>query len=77
VLIVDEAHRLTEKSGMFANRGENQIGELIRSAKACIFFLDEANVSLLRTLAESRNLSLGERGKIESPGTGARIAIPL
>jgi uncharacterized protein len=42
VLIVDEAHRLTEKSGMFANRGENQIGELIRSAKACIFFLDES-----------------------------------
>lgn len=29
VLIVDEAHRLNEKSGLYANLGENQIKELI------------------------------------------------
>lgn len=40
-LIVDEAHRLTEKSGMFKNLGENQIKELINSSKASIFFMDE------------------------------------
>jgi len=40
-LIVDEAHRLNEKSGMFKNLGENQIKEIIKSAKSCIFFLDE------------------------------------
>ncbi len=40
-LVVDEAHRLNEKSGMFKNYGENQIKELIKSAKSCIFFLDE------------------------------------
>lgn len=40
-LIVDEAHRLNEKSGMFKNMGENQIKEIIKSTKFSIFFLDE------------------------------------
>jgi len=40
-LIVDEAHRLNEKSGMFKNLGENQIKEIIDSAKFSIFFIDE------------------------------------
>jgi uncharacterized protein len=41
VLIVDEAHRLNEKSGMFKNIGENQIKEIIHSSKLSIFFIDE------------------------------------
>jgi len=41
VLIVDEAHRLNEKSGMFKNKGENQIKEIINSSKFSIFFIDE------------------------------------
>lgn len=41
VLIVDEAHCLTEKSGLFNNFGENQIKEIIRSSKSAIFFIDE------------------------------------
>jgi hypothetical protein len=41
VLIVDEAHRLNEKSGMFKNLGENQIKEIIKSSKFSIFFIDE------------------------------------
>lgn len=41
VLIVDEAHRLNEKSGMFQNMGENQIKEIINAAKTTIFFIDE------------------------------------
>ncbi|MES2276041.1 MAG: DUF2075 domain-containing protein [Bacteroidota bacterium] len=40
VLIVDEAHRLNEKSGMF-KKGENQIKEIINGAKCAAFFLDE------------------------------------
>lgn len=40
-LIVDEAHRLNEKSGMFRNQGENQIKELIRASKVAVFFIDE------------------------------------
>ena len=41
-LIVDEAHRLNEKSGMFSNKGENQIKEIINASKLSIFFIDEA-----------------------------------
>lgn len=40
-LIVDEAHRLNEKSGMFSNLWENQIKEIIYSSKFSIFFIDE------------------------------------
>ncbi|SMC73667.1 DUF2075 domain-containing protein [Polynucleobacter kasalickyi] len=41
VLVVDEAHRLNEKSGMFKNKGENQVKEIIKSSKLAIFFIDE------------------------------------
>lgn len=40
-LIVDEAHRLNEKSGMFSNLGENQTKEIIHASKFSIFFIDE------------------------------------
>jgi hypothetical protein len=40
-LVVDEAHRLNEKSGLYQNRGENQVAELIRAADVTVFFLDE------------------------------------
>lgn len=40
-LVVDEAHRLTEKSGFHSNLGENQVKELIKASKFSIFFLDE------------------------------------
>ena len=40
-LIIDEAHRLNAKSGMFQNLGENQIKEIIHASKLSIFFLDE------------------------------------
>lgn len=41
-LLVDEAHRLNEKSGMFHNIGENQIKEIIHAAKCSVFFIDES-----------------------------------
>lgn len=40
-LIVDEAHCLTEKSGLFNNYGINQIMEIIKSSKNSVFFIDE------------------------------------
>lgn len=40
-LIVDEAHRLNKKSGMFKNLGENQIKEIIEASKSSVFFIDE------------------------------------
>jgi uncharacterized protein len=39
-LIVDEAHRLNAKSGFYRNKGDNQVKELIRSARCTIFFVD-------------------------------------
>ena len=41
-LIVDEAHRLKMKSGIFRNLGENQVKEIIKSAHTSVFFIDEA-----------------------------------
>ena len=40
-LIVDEAHRLNEKSGLFSNLWENQVKEIINAARCSIFFIDE------------------------------------
>ena len=40
-LIVDEAHRLNEKSGLYSNVGENQILEIIKAAKFSVFFVDD------------------------------------
>lgn len=40
-LIVDEAHRLNERSGLYGNMGENQIKELIQASNCTVFFVDE------------------------------------
>ena len=41
-ILVDEAHRLNEKSGMFQNMGENQIKEIINAGRCSVFFIDES-----------------------------------
>jgi len=47
-LIVDEAHRLNEKSGLYRNLGDNQVKELIRAARCTVFFVDnDQRVTLL------------------------------
>lgn len=43
-LIVDEAHRLNQKSGMFMNLGENQIKEIINASRVSVFFIDEDQI---------------------------------
>ncbi|WP_421662728.1 DNA/RNA helicase domain-containing protein [Lysinibacillus telephonicus] len=50
VLIVDEAHRLNEKSGLFNNLGENQVKEIINSSKFSVFFIDEAQRVTLKDI---------------------------
>lgn len=43
-LLVDEAHRLNAKSGLFSNIGENQIKEIINACKISVFFIDEDQI---------------------------------
>lgn len=52
-LIVDEAHRLNAKSGMFKNLGENQIKEIIEASKCSIFFVDEDQKVTWHDIGES------------------------
>jgi uncharacterized protein len=42
VLIVDEAHRLREKGGLYGNLGEHQVKEIIFASKVSVFFIDES-----------------------------------
>ncbi|URM33139.1 DUF2075 domain-containing protein [Cytobacillus firmus] len=67
VIIVDEAHRLNEKSGFYGNQGENQVKELINAAKFTLFFIDEnqrvtlkdiGSIDLIKKFAEEANAEL-------------------
>lgn len=67
VLLVDEAHRLKEKSGIFNNKGENQIAEIINSSKTTVFFIDDyqkihindiGKVSELKRIAQEQDCEI-------------------
>ncbi len=55
-LIVDEAHRLNEKSGMFNHLGENQIKEIIEASKCIIFFIDEDQKVTLKDIGDKEEI---------------------
>ena len=54
-IIVDEAHRLNEKSGLFSNLGENQVKEIINAGKFSVFFIDK-----------HQKISLKDYGSVEA-----------
>jgi len=54
-LIVDEAHRLNAKSGMY-QKGENQIMEIIQAAKLSVFFIDEDQRVTFKDIGESAEI---------------------
>ncbi len=56
VLIVDEAHRLTEKSGFMSNLGENQIKEIINASKCSVFFIDEDQRVTLKDIGRTETI---------------------
>ena len=66
-LIVDEAHRLNRYSGLYGNLGENQVKEVIASAKCTILFVDDDQVVTLADIGHSSEL---ERWAAE---LGARV----
>ncbi len=55
-LIVDEAHRLNEKSGMFNHLGENQIKEIINASKLSVFFIDEDQKVTLKDIGDKKEI---------------------
>lgn len=55
-LIVDEAHRLNAKSGMFQNLGENQVKEIIRVAKTSIFFVDDYQIVTTKDIGSTNEI---------------------
>lgn len=67
-LLVDESHRLNEKSGMFSNKGENQTKEIINAAKFSVFFIDEAQRVTLKdkgTIADIKKFAEEQGAEIE------------
>lgn len=69
VLLVDEAHRLNEKSGLFSNLGENQVKEIIQTARCSIFFLDENQRIHLKDIGseeEIRKWAVAEKAGVTS-----------
>ncbi|MGL5649115.1 MAG: DUF2075 domain-containing protein, partial [Clostridium sp.] len=74
IVLVDEAHRLMAKSGMFKNLGENQIKEIIKASKVSVFFIDEkqrvtiddiGSVEEIKKYAKENNAKIKEL-KLES-----------
>ncbi len=55
-LVVDEAHRLNERSGMFNHLGENQIKEIINASKSSVFFIDEDQRVTLKDIGDKKQI---------------------
>lgn len=56
-LIVDEAHRLNLKSGLFQNLGDNQILEIIQASKFSVFFIDNDQRVHIKDIGTSKEIS--------------------
>lgn len=72
-LIVDEAHRLTEKTS-FLKRGDNQVKEILNAAEFSVFFIDEnqrvsvddyGEVYIIEEIAQKLKINI-HRLKLES-----------
>jgi DUF2075 family protein len=55
-LVVDEAHRLNLKSGMFSNIGENQVKEIINASSFSVFFIDEDQRVTLKDIGSKEEI---------------------
>jgi len=67
-LLVDEAHRLTEKTKVsYMFYGENQIKEIIHAARTSVFFIDETqqiDIKDFGTIENIRNAAIEENAEI-------------
>jgi len=74
VLLVDEAHRLNLRSGLYQNLGDNQIIEIINASKFSVFFVDDdqqihikdvGNCKYIETIAKQKGVVV-KKLKLES-----------
>jgi uncharacterized protein len=75
-LVIDEAHRLNEKSGLYGNLGENQVKELIRASRFSVFFIDESQRVTLRdagTKAEIRKWARQFGARVTETGLASQF----
>lgn len=73
VLVVDEAHRLNEKSGLYGNLGEHQVKEIMQAARCSIFFVDDAQMVTLSDIGHSSEIV---RWSVELGATLTRLELP-
>ncbi|WP_342268681.1 DNA/RNA helicase domain-containing protein [Spiroplasma endosymbiont of Aspidapion aeneum] len=55
-LLVDEAHRLCGKSGIFKNVGDNQIREIMNSSNLAVFFVDDNQLVTTYDIGSKNNI---------------------
>lgn len=85
-LVIDEAHRLNEKSGLYGNQGDHQVKEIIASSNCAIFFVDEdqrvtfkdiGTKAVIRAYAEQRGAVVEEyalRSQFRCAGSDGYLA---
>ena len=56
-LIVDEAHRLNLKSGLYGNNGENQIKEIVNAAEFTVFFVDDSQKTHIKDIGSKASIA--------------------
>ena len=57
-LLIDEAHRLNEKSGLYRNLGDNQVREVIRASRCAVFFVDDDQRVTIHDIGHTAELRL-------------------
>lgn len=57
-LVVDEAHRLNFKSGLYQNFGENQVLEIIDATKFSVFFIDDYQRIHIKDIGEKKKIEM-------------------
>ncbi len=74
-LLVDEAHRLNAKSGLFSSRGENQIKEIIHASKVSVFFLDEDQIVTSKDIGTAKEIEKWAREENSTIHEGENLVL--
>ncbi len=70
-ILVDEAHRLNLKSGLYSNQGENQIREIINASRISVFFIDEDQIVTMKDIGRIEEI------KRQAEEDGSKVHEPV